>query len=225
VDGHPLVLAWWVRTSTAAGREIDVVAKSTPQIVVGTDGHLVARVRPPGLHGVERLDDRTFGFDLHPWVAGEVVETAAARIRRTRPTPDGAWIGDVLDQLARLTAGSALAAAVGLIERDGTPLRSVAAALGWSERTLRRRFVTELGIGPDRLRQLARVGRAREALHRPGASIAATAIDVGYCDQAHLTRDFARFCGYSPAEWRDRRANWRIERSAGGPPVDGFPTS
>lgn len=220
-----MVLAWWVRTSTAAGREIHVVAKSNPQIVVGPDGPVGARVRPPGRHCIERLDERSVGFDLHPWVSGEVVETAAARIRRTRPSGDGARVGDVLDQLARLAAGSGLAAAVGLVERDDIPLRSVAASLGWSERTLRRRFVTELGIGPGRLRRLARVGRAREALHRPGASIARTALDVGYCDQAHLTRDFARFCGYSPAEWRDRRAQWRIERAAGEPPVGVFPTS
>jgi AraC-like DNA-binding protein len=44
--------------------------------------------------------------------------------------------------------------------------------------------------------------RIAESARRPGrVDLAAVAADTGYCDQAHLTREFVRFAGVPPRAW------------------------
>ena len=74
----------------------------------------------------------------------------------------------------------------------------VASMLGWSERHLHRLMRDRFGYGYAALRRVARSERARDALRR-GHTPAATAARVGYSDQAHLSREFARTVGMTPA--------------------------
>lgn len=90
-------------------------------------------------------------------------------------------------------------------------IATLADAVGLPERTLRRRVRQELGMS---LRHCARVVRARHAmavleampvpprpqLDRPAtARLARLAVQLGYCDQAHLTREFRALVGSTPA--------------------------
>lgn len=68
-----------------------------------------------------------------------------------------------------------------------------------SQRTTQRRFLHATGMTPATIRQIERARRATLLL-REGASIAATAYDVGYFDQAHMTRSLKRFVGQTPAQ-------------------------
>jgi methylphosphotriester-DNA--protein-cysteine methyltransferase len=70
--------------------------------------------------------------------------------------------------------------------------------LGFSERQLRRRFHAAVGYGP---KTLQRVLRFRRFLARAdaGEDLSRAALDAGYADQAHLTRDCARLSGLTPS--------------------------
>ena len=73
----------------------------------------------------------------------------------------------------------------------------LAAATGWSTRHLHSSFVAEFGVTPKQTAQLMRFARARELLQR-GGSLAMVAAETGYADQAHLSRECARFAGQPP---------------------------
>jgi AraC-like DNA-binding protein len=68
-----------------------------------------------------------------------------------------------------------------------------------SVRQFRRRCLEESGLTPKRLCRILRFRRARElalAAHRP--DWADIAVQTGYCDQAHLIREFREFTGRTP---------------------------
>jgi AraC-like DNA-binding protein len=86
-------------------------------------------------------------------------------------------------------------------------VRDVARDLAISERQLRRRFAAAVGYGPKTLERVLRFGRFVEAIDRRGGTeLAALALDTGYADQAHLTRETVRLTGLSPAAFARARA-------------------
>lgn len=81
---------------------------------------------------------------------------------------------------------------------------SLADAVGWSRKHLTARFRAELGVGPKTIARVMRFERACR-LARAGGGWASVAVDSGYADQAHLTREFAALAGESPRAWAQRR--------------------
>jgi AraC-like DNA-binding protein len=80
-------------------------------------------------------------------------------------------------------------------------VEAVARDCGLDGRELRRRFVSQVGLGPKRLQRIVRFGglvRELAALAEGRTSAAALAIDLGYADQAHMTREALRISGSSP---------------------------
>jgi AraC-like DNA-binding protein len=95
----------------------------------------------------------------------------------------------------------AVRAAISLLADPRASVETVADEVGLSERQLRRRFHAAVGYGP---RTLQRVLRFRRFLSRldaggDGADLATLAIESGYADQAHLTRECTRLAGLPPA--------------------------
>jgi AraC-like DNA-binding protein len=78
----------------------------------------------------------------------------------------------------------------------------VASALSLSSRQLRRRWQAAIGYGPKTFQQVVRFRRfvsRLDAVSSPGAlDLATVAFETGYADQAHLTRECARFAGVPP---------------------------
>ena len=72
-----------------------------------------------------------------------------------------------------------------------------AARLGVSTRTLHRGLIGELGLAPKHALQLQRARLALQLLER-GAAPAAAAVQAGFADQPHLTRDLKLRFGKSP---------------------------
>lgn len=96
-------------------------------------------------------------------------------------------------------------AAIVLLALPGETLASVARGLGLSPRTLQRRF-RERGLPPpDHWRLLGRARRAAGQL-AGAAPLAEIAAACGFADQAHMTRDLARWFGASPERLRRDRA-------------------
>lgn len=73
-----------------------------------------------------------------------------------------------------------------------------ARALNITARHLQRAFLNEVGVAPKRYQQIVRLRRFVDAIDA-GAPLAPAAGAAGYADQAHLSRDVARFCGLTPA--------------------------
>jgi AraC-like DNA-binding protein len=65
-------------------------------------------------------------------------------------------------------------------------------------RQLRRRFADAVGYGPKTLQRILRFQRFL-ALAQTGTDLARLAIEAGYADQAHLTRECSRLAGLPPA--------------------------
>ena len=78
----------------------------------------------------------------------------------------------------------------------------LASAAGLSPRRLHELFLREVGVPP---KQLARIVRFREALAQlagaSGADLARVALESGYCDQAHLYRDFRDLAAMTPLDY------------------------
>jgi hypothetical protein len=70
---------------------------------------------------------------------------------------------------------------------------------GISTRTLQRRVAGATGLTRSTIRQIARAGKAVEALGR-GLSPPDAALLLGYADQAHLVRSLKRFIGQTPTQ-------------------------
>ncbi len=68
-----------------------------------------------------------------------------------------------------------------------------------AERTIRYRFQRSTGLGKKTIQQIERAQRAAELL-QAGQSILHTAHEMGYADQAHLTRSLKRLRGCTPGE-------------------------
>jgi len=88
-----------------------------------------------------------------------------------------------------------------LLARRGSGLGTVVRMLDVSERQLRRRCQSAVGYGPKTLQRVLRFRRFLAHLDASGraADLARVAADVGYADQAHLTRETRRLAGLPPA--------------------------
>jgi AraC-like DNA-binding protein len=85
------------------------------------------------------------------------------------------------------------------VRRVGT----IAEQLAVSERTLQRLARTYIGLSPAALIRRRRLQEAAERIRDdPDADLAALATELGYTDQAHLTNEFARVLGFTPARYR-----------------------
>jgi AraC-like DNA-binding protein len=89
----------------------------------------------------------------------------------------------------------AVQAGVLRLMNPGERVDRLASELGFSERQLRRRFAVAVGYGP---KTLQRVLRLRLFLRADPASLARAALEAGYSDQAHLTRDSRELTGLTP---------------------------
>ena len=97
--------------------------------------------------------------------------------------------------LAAAPADAAIAEAVRRLADPRTRVEALAGDLGLSERQLRRRFDAAAGYGP---KTLQRVLRFRRFLATADGDLARAALDAGYADQSHLTRECTRLAGRPP---------------------------
>jgi AraC-like DNA-binding protein len=98
-------------------------------------------------------------------------------------------VRSAIDWLARNSRGS---------------LNDLSTDIGWSSRELRRRFVASVGVGPKLVQRMLRVQHALRLAHKTEGEVALSglALECGFADQAHLTREVRRFAQLTPREMR-----------------------
>jgi AraC family transcriptional regulator len=121
---------------------------------------------------------------------------------------DAAW------ELAAHTAGPARAAPTPpwarvayatMMDRareQGLSVADVAKAAGVHPVHLARVFRQAWGCSPGELLRWRRVERAAELVLRGRLTLAGAAVEVGFADQAHMTRAFRTVLGLTPGAWR-----------------------
>jgi AraC-like DNA-binding protein len=78
-------------------------------------------------------------------------------------------------------------------------LDTVAQEIGMSLRHMERLFKYHVGISPKRFARIVRFHQSHVALSKSGASsLATTAYQYGYTDQAHFNKDYKIFTGVNP---------------------------
>jgi AraC-like DNA-binding protein len=209
-----LVRCVWIRTGTGDATLVlpdgcvDVVVRDGHAFVAGPDTRPV-----PGQAAVSEV---ITGVRLRPGTAAAVLGVAADELRDRRVGLDELWgregrelgeraagdAGALVEALTPRLAASApdlrvLEAARRLTRAPSTPIPELAAAVGLGERHLRRRFALSVGYGP---KTYARVVRFRMALGlvRAGEPLALAALEAGYADQAHMTREMGELAGRTP---------------------------
>jgi AraC-like DNA-binding protein len=94
----------------------------------------------------------------------------------------------------------AVSAGLAELDRPAVAVGHVAGMLGLSRRRFIEVFTEDVGMTPKRYSIVRRFQRALAlAIRRPSGAWAQIALECGYCDQAHLCRDWAELTGLSPA--------------------------
>lgn len=83
---------------------------------------------------------------------------------------------------------------------EQTPASMLEEIAGTDRFTIARHFRRAFGTSPDRYRTLRRLALARAAIET-GQSLARAAAETGFADQSHMTRQFKRTYGLTPARW------------------------
>ncbi|KDN86526.1 helix-turn-helix transcriptional regulator [Kitasatospora cheerisanensis] len=130
----------------------------------------------------------------------ELLTLLARAVARTAdgPTPCADGPSAVKDRQLVAAAREAIAADH---PASGT-LLALAELLGASPYRLSRAFPRELGVSVTHYRHRVRLARALDRLEAGESSLGALAADLGYADQAHLTRTARRHLGHTPSALR-----------------------
>ena len=101
-----------------------------------------------------------------------------------------------------LVADPAVVAGAAMLGQ-GTAVAEVADRVGWTERTLQRRFLEQAGLTPKRFARLRRLQRLLAGIPAGGeVDWARAAFECGYFDQSHLANEFRALTGLTPGAYR-----------------------
>jgi AraC-like DNA-binding protein len=213
-----------VRVWSPAGRELELgtaviggirssyyVKDARPARTIGAQLHAAASLPLLGVPADELAERHTRLDDV--W--GAATAALRARLQEAR-SPEAAltcFETALQARLPRLRAvhpaiAHALARFDGLADRSSSgcptrpdPVGDVVADVGLSHRRFLTLFEQAVGLAPKRYCRVLRFQRAIAGVVA-GEPLGAVAIDAGYSDQAHLTREFQALAGVSPGAYR-----------------------
>ncbi|MFG1947876.1 DUF6597 domain-containing transcriptional factor [Nonomuraea sp. NPDC048826] len=225
----PYVDHFWVVTWTDLDEPYEqrIVSHPTVNMTITHDFHQIAGVIKGGFSYTMRGSGRVLGTRFAPGgfrpflggpvhqltgrftEIGELYGTAGATlVEHVLTAPDApAAIAHVEEFLLGLgperdPLAEEVASLVVMAENDVTMTRvdALAARSGRSVRSLQRLFREYVGIGPKWVIRRFRLHEAAERIYQ-GLDLATLAAELGYTDQAHLTRDFTAVVGMPPAAY------------------------
>ncbi|KZL25155.1 helix-turn-helix domain-containing protein [Pseudovibrio sp. WM33] len=158
-------------------------------------------------HQTERINvKRMTGFRLKPGT--QVNEQDLIKALSVLGSWDETTICKLLADHTRLN--TRVSEALGCIAEEQLSIAASAGALGVTLKTLQRTLARNTNRSPVYWRQLARIRKAARHIET-AENWADFALDNGFSDQAHMTREFQRWFGTSPMQFA---ANSRFKRQA-----------
>ncbi len=137
-----------------------------------------------------------------------------------------AWLLGLAGQTAQEPTAAIEAATLLYASHGSVRILEIAERLQIGVRQLERGFAEDIGMPPKALARVIRFERAYQQLWRaPTQNLSQLAFELGYADQAHLTRDFQGFALTTPAAFvkmaqaRLRRAHMTAEAAITPAPV------
>ncbi|MEM1184240.1 MAG: helix-turn-helix domain-containing protein [Planctomycetota bacterium] len=173
------------------------------------------RFEPAGLHALtgvppaELLHHDVALGDLSPGLHARLSDAAARDAATSR-------VDRTIDELMKLLgsqrrAHPSVGATMERLHAVGdVDISTISSGLGVSTRTLERRFLATVGVGPKFMHRVLRfAGVVTELTNAPRTrSTASIAAAHGYCDQPHLIRDFGLLAGTTPERFRREQTTW-----------------
>jgi AraC-like DNA-binding protein len=228
-DVYSLVACRWVREPADTEQRdsvlilpdgcVDLLWREGELVVAGLDRSARSSRVGPG--------ERILGLRLRPGVAGAVLGMPASEVldvhvkleellgpgadelaerlgdSRSDDEAFGLLEGEIRSRLGKARPDPLVLAATRRLGFPGVRVDELAGSLGISDRQLRRRFHRYVGYGPktlDRVLRFRRLVARSEAIASGESDLARVAADLGYADQAHLTRDCLRLSGLTPVQ-------------------------
>lgn len=203
------------RESATIFRQSWISGERTSPIVIDEAGsvHLIgARLRPGGAWPFLGMPLREFTdqvIELEAVLGREVVRLreriGAAANDDVRFDLLEAWL--VARSLHRSAPTRAVSHALAVIRRgEAVPITKIAADVGISHKHLLREFDRCVGLRPKVFARLSAFQRVIQRVgHRANVDWSDVAALCGYCDQAHLIREFRSFSGLTPMTYLRKR--------------------
>ncbi|MFI7043480.1 DUF6597 domain-containing transcriptional factor [Streptosporangium sandarakinum] len=237
---HFWVVTW---TGLAEPYEQRIVSHPTVNMTITDDFHQIAGVIRGGFSYTMRGSGRVLGTrfrpgGFRPFLGGPVSRltgrfteigemygaAGATLVRRVLAEPGARAAVALVERFLldleprRDPVAEEVAALVAMAEGDVSVTRvdELAARAGRSVRSLQRLFRDYVGVGPKWVIRRFRLHEAAERVYR-GLDLATLAAELGYTDQAHLTRDFTAAVGMSPAAYARLGGSERRAAGAGQP--------
>jgi AraC-like DNA-binding protein len=185
--------------------------------------HFAIRMRPAGLAAFEpppllELTQRCIDVrDL--W--GPVTKELETRLGEARGVRERIAAADrfLLARLRSPVDGGALARSCAEAMQRASEVMTiadVARSHSVNYKRLERAFLRDVGLTPKHFAKVMRLQRALKLAISPSVNLAAAALDSGYADQAHMTRDFKSLVGRSPRAFlAERFAVFETMRASG----------
>jgi hypothetical protein len=206
----PGLACLWVRTAEADGRARILPDACSDLVWSGGTGLTLVGPDTRAWLSSLRAGRTVVGARFAPGAGGAAVGFPLAEVRDTRipfadlESADEPSPAQALERVAALAArllqrcppDPAIAEAARRLRDPRERVVRLAGDLGLSERQLRRRCLSAAGYGP---KTLQRVLRLQAFLAADDPDLARRALDTGYADQAHLTRDCTTLAGLPPA--------------------------
>ncbi|MEV4106824.1 helix-turn-helix domain-containing protein [Nonomuraea sp. NPDC049695] len=226
---HFWVVTW---TDLAEPYEQRIVSHPTVNMTITRDFHRIAGVIRGGFSYTMRDSGRVVGTRFRPGgfrpflggpvsqLTGRFVEIAdmygtagATLVEQVLAEADAPAAIALIERFLlsrkpeRDPLAEEVAALVAMAENDVSVTRvdELAARSGRSVRSLQRLFRDYVGIGPKWVIRRFRLHEAAERIYQ-GLDLATLAAELGYTDQAHLTRDFTAAVGMPPAAYAKLRS-------------------
>ena len=227
-SGLPGVTLWRPEPSGARVGGTHVLPDGCTDLIRHADGFLVAGPDTTSQFSDLATRQPLTAVRFEPGVGPRFFGVDASELTDRRVPLDGLWSSRRVRLLAGRAEHDPVGALIGAVreavdEHDpmadlaralasGTAVTELAANLGWSDRTLRRRSVRAYGYGPKMLSRVLRFRRA-VARARAGDDFSRVAAECGYSDQAHLAREVRTLSGVTLGELVRRHPGSAANRS------------
>jgi len=200
---------WIGRAVVGGAREAFYVKEAAPCVSVGAELLPFASLVFFGAPAGALAERHTPLEDLWGRAAMELVERLEEGLGADDPACAMLTVlEDALTRQARALAASpsrrAVREVLGELEA-GHPVFALAARTGLSHRAFVEHVRAATGLAPKAYASVFRFQRALTALTAPAGSHAEAALEGGYADQAHFSREVSRRAGVSPRVYLARR--------------------